>query len=454
MTDPQSHDIDIDTVIVGAGAAGLAAAKDLSEAGKSIVIIEARGRVGGRVFTYRDPSVNVPIELGAEFLHGKTPETSAIIDAARLTAVDVTGGHWLAQDGKFASADDFWTDVNKVLRKLESHRSPDRSFADFLASRARRKKDKPKRQRARALALEFVQGFHAADPSRVSERWLAHGGDPRESPEESRMGRVVEGYDRVTAWLADNVYETIELNTVVERIEWQRGSVRLTARTAERASRTVTARTAIVTASVGVLQAQAPQPGAITFAPEVVPIRDAIQQLAMGPVLRCVFAFSERFWERGVRRAPNKGDLSSLSFLHSPGSPVPVWWTLYPVRAPVLVGWVGGPPATELYALPDGEIERRALRDLAQHLGTTHDRLAGLLVGNWMHNWERDPFARGAYSYALVGGSGAARKLARPIEQTLFFAGEATDTEGRSGTVEGAIATGRRAARGVLQALA
>jgi monoamine oxidase len=143
----------------------------------------------------------------------------------------------------------------------------------------------------------------------------------------------------------------------------------------------------------------------------------------------------------------------SLSFLHSPGADFPVWWTQFPVRAPILVGWVGGPLAAALCALPDAEIERIALHDLAAHLGTTYERLAGLVTGSWMHNWEHDPFSRGAYSYAIVGGSGSARKLSRPIEQTVFFSGEATNTEGRSGTVEGALAAGLRAAQGVLQAL-
>jgi monoamine oxidase len=71
----------------------------------------------------------------------------------------------------------------------------------------------------------------------------------------------------------------------------------------------------------------------------------------------------------------------------------------------------------------------------------------------WTHNWRDDPFARGAYSYLVVGGTDAPTKLSRPLEQTLFFAGEATDPEGRTGTVHGAIATGRRAAEQLLGAL-
>lgn len=442
-----------DAVIIGAGAAGLAAANELRANGRSVIVVEARGRVGGRIFTYRDPAVAVPIELGAEFLHGATPNTDTIIDAAGLTAIDVVGEHWQAREGHFSQVD-FYDKIGKILGKLDEHRTPDRSFADYLAERAARKR-KPKDARARQLAIEFVQGFHAADTSLVSERWLASGGDPAESPDEERTGRVHDGYDRVTAWLANDIYDAIELNTVATRIEWKRGEVAVACRTTEGATRVFGGRTVVITVPVGVLHANTNEKGGIAFAPEIPAVVDALQGVTMGAVLRTVFAFSERFWEKGLRNAPRRGGagLTSLSFLHSPGSTFPVWWTQFPVRTPMLVGWLGGPRVSELCARPDDEIERIALHDLATHLGTTYERIAGLVVRSWMHNWEKDPFSRGAYSYATVGGSGAARKLARPVEQTVFFAGEATDTEGHSGTVEGALATGSRAAQGVLRAL-
>jgi len=442
-----------DAIIIGAGAAGLAAAKELRENGCRIVVLEARNRVGGRIFTYRDPMVTLPIELGAEFLHGHTPVTDTIINAAGLTSVDVVGEHWQAVEGQFKQFD-FWKAIGKVLDKLDEHRSPDRSFADYLSERAARKR-KPKDARARRLAKQFVQGFHAADPAVVSERWLSKGGDPADSPEDERTGRVLDGYDRIGAWLARDVYDAIELNTVASKIEWQRGSVTVTCRNSAGEIRSFAGKTLIVTLPVGVLQASAPEPGAVTFDPVIPAAVEAINGLRMGPVVRTVFSFAERFWEKGLRNAPRAGGngLASLSFVHSPGATFPIWWTQFPVRAPMLVGWMGGPPALELCSLPDAEIERIALHDLASHLGSTYERLAGLVQGSWMHNWERDPYSRGAYSYAAVGGSGAGRRLARPIEQTIFFSGEATNTQGRSGTVEGALATGSIAARGVLQAL-
>ena len=149
------------------------------------------------------------------------------------------------------------------------------------------------------------------------------------------------------------------------------------------------------------------------------------------------------------RFAAAAGDerLDTLSFLHGTSDvDFPIWWTTYPVRSPLLVGWCGGPKALQLAGRRSDEIESAALRSLAKLLPTTVASLRKHLVSSHVHDWISDPFSRGAYSYSRVGGDDAPARLARPVEGTLFFAGEAADPEGRTGTVHGAIATGRRAA--------
>jgi len=444
------HASDDGVIVIGAGAAGLACARDLRTAGVDVTLLEARGRVGGRVFTYRDARVPVPIELGAEFLHGVTPETDALAAEGGLVACEVTGEHWRATNGRLRRVGDFFADVDRILGKLDTHRTPDQSFADFLATHAR----KPKQAEARRLATEFVAGFHAADPARVSERWLARGGDPGEDPDEERMGRMLSGYDRIPSVLAHDLFDVIELNTVVERIRWERGSVTVYSYgTDGRPHPPRRARAVVVTVPLGVLQLQPPAEGAIAFEPELPGVQNALDVLAMGAVARVTVAFQERFWEHQLPGAPKRASLATLGFLHGLTGDFPVWWTLSPLRLPVLVGWAGGPGAAELCGDGEGQVVQRALESLAGHLAIPVARLESLCTGTWSHDWQRDPFARGAYSYALVGGSGAARRLARPVEGTVHIAGEATDTQGRSGTVEGALATGRRAARNVLQGL-
>jgi monoamine oxidase len=173
----------------------------------------------------------------------------------------------------------------------------------------------------------------------------------------------------------------------------------------------------------------------------------------MGSVVRIVLELRERIWENGKLLSVSESEaLCALSFLHTRDPDIPVWWTAHPIRAPLLVGWAGGPRAARMLRRPPDEIERLAIASLARQLGLTAQKVRGLVQRSWTHNWDQDPFARGAYSYIGVGGVNAPRQLAQAVDGTLFFAGEAADPEGRMGTVNGAIATGVRAAKACLRA--
>jgi monoamine oxidase len=126
---------------------------------------------------------------------------------------------------------------------------------------------------------------------------------------------------------------------------------------------------------------------------------------------------------------------------------------MMPLRLPIFTGWAGGPRAAAMAGMSRDEVTALAVASLARQLGVARKTVDDALTGAWTHDWSADPWARGAYSYAMVGGSEAAKTLARSVDGTLFFAGEATDAEGRSGTVHGAIASGRRAAAQVQKAL-
>jgi monoamine oxidase len=119
----------------------------------------------------------------------------------------------------------------------------------------------------------------------------------------------------------------------------------------------------------------------------------------------------------------------------------------------MLIAWCGGPRARELASLSEEETTDRAVAALGRQFRLPRREARRLVTATWHHNWVSDPYSRGAYSYMVVGGNEAPAKLARPLKRTIFFAGEASDPEGRTGTVHGAIATGRRAARQVLRVL-
>ena len=435
-----------DAVVIGAGAAGLAAARKLSDAGASVVVLEARDRIGGRIHTIRDERTPIPIELGAEFVHGSAPEIVEIAHNARLAVCDIRGERWSAIGGRLAPLDDddFWSDLERVMSRLDAERSPDRSFQDFLDT----KPGGRTLTRHRRLASEFVEGFHAADLTLVSERALADGGLP-DDEDEQRQARILDGYDRVPAALASGLIG-VRLSHVAQTIAWEPGAVEVRCAAPGGAS-TISARAAVITVPLGVLQ-QTSGPAAVTFTPDVEDARRAVNQLAMGTVARVVLLFREPFWEaRSVQRKTGGRSLAGLSFLHSSDEDIPTWWTAGPVRAATLVGWAGGPKATRLISRGREEVEGRAIASLGRLFGMRRRHVESLVEQCWFHDWRGDPYSLGAYSYTLVGGSTAAKRLARPVADTLFFAGEAADSEGRTGTVHGAMATGYRAAASVLR---
>lgn len=135
-----------------------------------------------------------------------------------------------------------------------------------------------------------------------------------------------------------------------------------------------------------------------------------------------------------------------MAFFHAPRAPFPTFWTPLPARAPLLTAWAGGPKAARLAGMGTARLARLALRTVEGVLGEE-----GELTAAYVHDWQADPHARGGYSYVQVSGSGARELLAAPLQETLFFAGEATNTRGESGTVGGALQSGERAAREVLR---
>jgi monoamine oxidase len=424
----------IDAIVIGAGAGGLAAARVLAEAGHGTVIVEARDRIGGRVWTQPVEGFPLPVEIGAEFVHGRPPATWDGLREARLVAYDVGGDRWRRRGRHLRKAGER-DDPNAVMAKLRIRRR-DESFADALLANAGRLPSVDL-----ALARSFVEGFDAAHAELVSARSIAEEQEGLGNVGEEPQSRVLEGYGSLLAWIHDAAVRagaTLRLSWPVRRVAWERGSVRVSGPRG-----TLRARAAIVTLPVGVLQA-----ADVAFEPDVPRIREATALLGAGSATKIVLAFREAFWEkkRGVPRAI--GDISKFGFLFDPNGPIPTWWSMLPLHVPVLTGWAGGPKSDALSGIPEAEVIDKAVASLADLFGTR--RLAGMLVAARCHDWQSDPWSRGAYSYVRVAGASARKDLARPVESTLFFAGEAADTGGQASTVAGAIASGQAAAKAAL----
>jgi monoamine oxidase len=248
--------------------------------------------------------------------------------------------------------------------------------------------------------------------------------------------------------LARGCADVIHFGAVVQRIDWRDGAVAVTFHEAGDAAavETLTARAAVITVPLPLLQARE-----LCIEPEPAAVRRALDDMRMGSVVRVSLLCREPFWEDDVIPAAAAGaSLDRLSFLHTPRGAFDIWWTSHPLRAPVLVGWSGGPPARALART--GNVEVAAITALAGALGLTRRRLERMVEAVFTHDWDDDAYSRGAYSYVRAGGHRAPSRLARPVKRTLFFAGEAT-ARNDSGTVEGALVSADRAVQQVLRAL-
>jgi monoamine oxidase len=447
---------DTDVLVLGAGAAGLAAARDLSHAGLRVTVVEARARVGGRILTVHDPRAPVPLELGAEFVHGEAPETLEIAQAAGLAVIELPGTHELASSGRLTPADDFWEIMERMNRDLAraiAQRGTDFPVSDYLESRR-----VPSRQRG--LLQDFIEGFYAAHPERLSAQSLAAEADPGSAEEKEVAGkqfRIGNGGDALMKWLRDGLNPErteVRLSTAAEAVRWRKGGggVTVECRGGDGvALTTLSARAALVTLPHAVLKA-----GALRFEPAIPAKQKALAGMETGQVFKIVLRFREAFWETNAflseRRGKSPSNRAGINFLHAHGAELPTWWTTMPVRSPVLVGWVGAVAAEAILSEEPLSRLERSLVALSEILAVPRRELEEQLDAWTSHDWRADPFARGAYSYIGVGGIGAPRALGRPVEGTLFFAGEATNGE-QIGTVAGALSSGRRAAREILRVL-
>lgn len=410
----------VDVIIVGAGVSGLAAAAELTKRGLDVVVLEARDRIGGRIFTQHAKEWQTPLELGPEFIHGLDPALWQLIRDNGLRTLPMDREMVTVQAGKQVPDEAPWEDATRAITHAPAN---DTSVTKHLAQLPRE---------ARELACRYVEGFYAARVDDVSAQWIAVQEQAGEQLQQDHVEHLIEGYDRVPARLAAGLQpNVIKLGRVVTLIEWTRGAVKV-----------ATANGEVYEGRRCVLTLPPPLLARLDIAPAwPAEVARALANIVMGPVLKIVLRFDEPVWESFPFYDADK----PFGMLFSPGERWPTWWTdiADPLR---LTAWAGGGRVDKLAR--DTDHVDSALSALANIGEIAVDDLRRHLVTWACHDWQGDPFSQGAYAYVKVGHADAPTILTRDVENTIYFAGEATHPT-HSGTVHGALESGQRAALAV-----
>jgi monoamine oxidase len=429
-----------DVIVVGGGVAGLAAAGRLAEAGRRVILIEARARLGGRVHTVLDPASQHPIELGAEFVQGMSADLVQVLHQARLSLQELPERH-VRGDGDETEQ---YADVESLVDR-------------FLGLTLPKGGDVPVAQAIRQLAhtdftsdeiealSDYLEGFHAADLQRFGSAALAENqaAVTRDGP---RVVRLEGGYGRLVSALGSRLdpdLVQVQTDTVVTGLRWQAGRVVVEARRPDGNMIELAASQAILTVPLGVLKAGKESEGTVDLDPLPTGWPEALGALEMGAARRIDLRFDTAWWM--------EANHSPSTFVLGRDQLFPVWWTTAPPSLPFITGWVGGPRAQLMAGRTHDEVARLALQSAASIFGRTVKMLESRVRAVYTHDWSTDAFSRGAYSYGGVGALAARETLRRPVAGTLFLAGEALAGDGLNGTVSGALTSGLQAAATLLE---
>ena len=420
MTLRQSEQI----VVIGAGAAGLMAARELGRAGKRVTILEARDRCGGRIYPLPHSVFGYGAEGGAEFIHGEAPVTRALSREAGLSLLPVRGARWNVDQRGFSQEEalDAPTDrLHAVLAELKT----DLTVTDFLKKHFAG----PEYSQLRHSIRRMVEGYDAADPARASilalrDEWMNSG--------RRGQARIAGGYGALIDFLTAECRKqgaAIHLGAAVSAVE-----------TAGRRALVRCADGETYTGDAVVVAVPLPLLREITLPAEASERAAAAADIGFGNVIKLLVRFKTRWWI-GARAT----DLSDLLFLISDKA-IPVWWTQHPTDQPVLTGWFAGPKTKAMANLDESELIEIGLASLSEIFRVSAQQLIGGVVAARAINWANDPFARGAYSYATLKTRAAQSALASS-SGPILFSGEALYRGPDMGTVEAALASGLETAR-------
>ncbi|MEY3297836.1 MAG: hypothetical protein RLZZ597_1096 [Cyanobacteriota bacterium] len=420
-------------VVIGAGLAGLAAAQELQRLGHSVTVVEARDRIGGRVWTSHQWP-DAPLDFGASWIHGT--EGNPITDLAdnlqaRRLVTDYDQAITYNTDGSPLSEED--EEELEQLREalfeaIAIAQDGDVDTSILKATASVREGLAPSSQAHRMINFILnseLEQEYAGSLAQLSAYWYDsdEGFDGDEALFEEGFGVIAES-------LAEEL--SIELGQVVQEIRWEQSPVRVITDQTEFVADHV-----VVTLPLGVLQAQR-----VRFTPALPRDKqDAIAQLGMGVLNKCYLRFEEAFWPT---------DVDWLEYVSAKHGEWAEWVSFEHVASqPILLGFNAADQGRQIEAWSDEAIVASAMETLKIIFGADIPEPIDFQITRWA----TDPFALGSYSYNALGSTPDAREaLAAPLGDQVFFAGEATHSD-YFGTTHGAYLSGLRAAEEIQSTL-
>jgi monoamine oxidase len=415
---------DCTVIIVGAGAAGLMAAKKLAKYFK-VVLLEASNRVGGRVQTIMDAGFSMPVEAGAEFVHGRLPLTTRLLKKAGSGYEKLEGKMYHMTKGKWHAHEEIIEGWDQLLKQMRKQKK-DITLSEFL----QKNYVEPEYAEFRQQVKAYAEGFDLADPSKASVKALY-----REwSSDEGEVYRIPGGYQHLINYLEKecrNRGVEIFTNCIVKQIDWVPGDVTIYSED----ERKFMGEKCVIATPVHIFQKTIGR-SAINITPALDEQVLAAREIGYGTVVKVVLEFREAFWNE---------QLSDLGFVISDEA-IPTWWTQLPSTLPLLTGWKGGPDAIQVSSRTDEDILQMALDSLCNIFKIPVEVLKQQVNASKVFKWFCNPYAEGAYSYAYPSSAKARKLLNSPVRDTIYFAGEGVYDGKFAGTVEAALISGKKVA--------
>ncbi len=424
----------VDVIVIGAGAAGLMAARKLSEAGKRVVILEARDRIGGRIYPLSAEEFGYEAEGGGEFVHGDAPITTKLAEEAGLHFdKGLDRAWWNTRDGpaeKFIwKKMPYEDELIAQLKALKEDITVQAFFEMYFAA--------DEYSDLRDFIVRRLEGYDAADVNRASAFELLEELMTTGTPaERERIFR--EGYGPLIRFLSDTCKTQgteIHFQKEVTAIDLQVNSVKATCKDGE----TYSGQRMIITIPPPVVQT-------ISISPPIPDKSRAFEAIGFGLVIKILLRFKTKWWSDKEEKFDN------LFFMFSRET-IPSWWTQYPQPYLTLTGWLAGPKAGQFATRNESELVELGLESLSNIFEVPLDQLKDELLASKAVNWIADPYARGAYSYETPETKSAREELLKPVDGKIFFAGEALGETEIGGTVEAAFASGNTVAEQILRRL-